>query len=290
MATLDAVCTIMARVAPLRLAESWDNVGLLAGDRAAKVGKIMVCLTITPDVVDEAIAQHADLIVVHHPLPFKPMAKITTDSIPGAMLWKLIGAKIAIYSAHTAFDSATGGVNQMWAEALGLDRIRPLVDLPTATDAVKTDAVKTDAAQVGSPSADSALSKKVEGSGRYGRLSIPVTLGSLATMAGEVGGGPKPRFVGTAEQSVQSVASACGSGGSFLAAAKRRGCDALVTGEATFHTCLEARSMGIGLVLLGHFHSERFAMERLSETLAAELPDVTVWASRDECDPMLQPN
>ncbi|TWU49524.1 Nif3-like dinuclear metal center hexameric protein [Rubripirellula reticaptiva] len=278
MATLDAVCTIMARVAPLRLAESWDNVGLLAGDRAAKVEKIMACLTITPDVVDEAIAQNADLIVVHHPLPFKPMAKITTDSIPGAMLWKLIGAKIAIYSAHTAFDSATGGVNQMWAEALGLDRIRPLVELPIAAGTK----------QVGSSIVAVSSGQTVEGSGRYGRLPSPVTLESLASMAGEVSGGPRPRLVGAADQSVQAVAFACGSGGSFLAAAKRRGCHALVTGEATFHTCLEARSMGIGLVLLGHFHSERFAMERLSEALAAELPDLTVWASRDECDPLQQ--
>jgi len=94
------------------------------------------------------------------------------------------------------------------------------------------------------------------------------------------------RVVGDGNAPVHKLAVACGSGGSFLAAARRQGCDAMVTGESTFHTCLEARSSGIGLILVGHYHSERFAMERLAEQLAAEYSDLSVWPSRIESDPI----
>ncbi|TWU59066.1 GTP cyclohydrolase 1 type 2 [Rubripirellula tenax] len=257
-------------MAPLKLAEDWDNVGLLLGDRRSSIAKVMTCLTITPDVVEEAVESNVDLIVTHHPLPFKPLTKITTDSVTGKMLWRLVGAKIAVYSAHTAFDSAACGINQRWAESLELHSIEALVP----SDAI------SDPKQLGT----------CLGAGRLGRLGQPVQLGQLASLAAQVAGHlnsePKPRIVGSADDLVGKIAIACGSGGSFLAPAARRGCDALITGEATFHTCLEARSQGISLVLLGHYRSERFAMEFLSQQLSAEFPDLETWASRHECDPI----
>ncbi len=60
----------------------------------------------------------------------------------------------------------------------------------------------------------------------------------------------------------------------------------MITGEATFHVCLEAESRGIGLGLLGHYFSERFAMERLAESLGQELPDLAIWPSKNEHDPL----
>jgi putative NIF3 family GTP cyclohydrolase 1 type 2 len=85
---------------------------------------------------------------------------------------------------------------------------------------------------------------------------------------------------------VSRVGICCGSGGELLAAAIARGCDAFVTGEARFHTCLEARAAGIGLVLAGHYATERPAMEHLAEILSREFPGTTVQASRAERDPI----
>jgi putative NIF3 family GTP cyclohydrolase 1 type 2 len=85
---------------------------------------------------------------------------------------------------------------------------------------------------------------------------------------------------------VQSVAVACGAAGELLEPARQAGCECMVLGEARFHTCLEAEAAGIGLLLPGHFASERFAMERLAEVLAAQFPGLEVWASRDERDPL----
>jgi len=257
--SLEAICSTLAQIAPLRLAESWDNVGLLVGDRKRSVSRAMTCLTISPNVVGESIDQKVDLIVVHHPLPFKSFSRITTDTIAGSMLLRLISSGIAIYSAHTAFDSASGGINQMWSDRLGLESVEPLVV---------------------------ADEQSGEGSGRVGRLSKPTNLGDLVRLAADSVGASSPRQVGDAKMPVAKVALACGSGGSFLAAARRRGCDAMITGEATFHSCLEAEAAGIGLGLLGHYWSERFAMERLADKLSAEFEGLSVWPSRNERDPI----
>ncbi len=260
MPNLDAVCRQLAEIAPLRLAESWDNVGLLVGDRSQPILRVMTCLTITPNVVDEAISEQAGLVIAHHPLPFKPVHKITNDTIAGGMLLRLIGAGTAVYSAHTAFDSAADGINQMWADSLGLQSVTSLVPQDP---------------QAG-----------IDGAGRVGKLSQPMSLDQLVRQVASHVGATSPRRVGSADQQVTKVAFACGSGGTFLSAARRAGCDALITGEATFHICLEAESSGIGLGLLGHYWSERFAMERLAKTLSGLMPELTIWPSRSEHDPI----
>ena len=82
------------------------------------------------------------------------------------------------------------------------------------------------------------------------------------------------------------MAVACGSGGSFLEDAPEAGCDLLLTGEARFHTCLEAEATGIALLLPGHFSSERFALQQLAQQLAGEIPDIESFSSHRETDPL----
>ena len=246
--------------APTALAEDWDNVGLLVGDLGWSTERVMTCLTVTPTTVTEAIENRADLIVSHHPLPFQPLKSITTATTPGHMLLDLIGAKIALYSAHTAFDSAEAGINQHLAIGLGLQAIEPLMQ--------NLDSQESDV-----------------GSGRLGVADG----GSLLEVAERVKAFleiDSVRIVGPPEQEVERVAIACGSGGAFLETALERGCNCLVTGEINFHGCLEAEARGIGLVLPGHFSSERFAMESLADFLSEQHPQLEVWASRTERDPL----
>ncbi len=268
--TVDSICQALAELAPLALAEAWDNVGLLVGDRGVAAERVMTCLTISPPVVAEALRRRVDLIVAHHPLPFQPLKRLTTDSITGRMLWQLIGQQVAIYSAHTAFDSAAQGINQQWAERLELSSIAPLTALESAVE---------------HPPAAKPL-----GSGRFGTLATPLALNELAGLAQQKIAGRSVRVVGEPQAKVSRVGIACGSGGSFLAAAKRRGCQALITGEANFHGCLEAEATGVGLVLVGHYASERFAMEGLAEWLGGQFPQLEVWASLDEADPLWSPS
>ena len=94
MPTIAAIAEFLEHFAPARLAAEWDNVGLLVGDRAAEARRIMTCLTVTPDSVAEAVAEQADLIVTHHPLPFRPLRRLTSDTPEGRSLLSLIAALI----------------------------------------------------------------------------------------------------------------------------------------------------------------------------------------------------
>jgi dinuclear metal center YbgI/SA1388 family protein len=260
MPRLTEICTLLESFAPLHLAEAWDNVGLLVGDRATSVDAIMTCLTITPASVDEAVSQRAGLIVTHHPLPFHPLKKITTDTTSGRLLLQLIRADICVYSPHTAFDSAAAGINQQLAEALQLIDVRPLIPATDDSD--------------------------VLGTLRVGRLSNAVALSECAAQLKEFLGLSAARIVGDVNKSVTQVAIGCGSAGQFLPSAIRAGCDLMITGEATFHTCLESEASPTALLLLGHFASERFAVEALARELSAQFSDTRCWACDSEHDPL----
>ena len=91
MPALSTICEFLQKLAPLELAESWDNVGLLVGDPQRQIARVMTCLTVTPASADEAVAGRADLVITHHPLPFKPLSRLTTETTPGKLLLKLIG-------------------------------------------------------------------------------------------------------------------------------------------------------------------------------------------------------
>jgi dinuclear metal center YbgI/SA1388 family protein len=259
MITVADLCALLDEFAPPELAADWDNVGLLVGDRAQRIDRVMTCLTITPAAAAEAIRERADLIVTHHPLPFKPLKRLTADEPTGRLLLDLIRAGIAIHSPHTAFDSAAAGINQQLAEGLGLVEIHPLEP--------------------------AALTAEV-GSGRFGRLPQSMTLGQVAAAAKQFLKIGSLQVVGQLQAPIARVAVACGSAGEFVDAAIRCDCQLLVTGETRLHTCYDAAARGIALLLTGHFASERFGVERLAEVLTSEFPEIVVWASRDESDPL----
>jgi dinuclear metal center YbgI/SA1388 family protein len=265
MPSLRDLCRFLEEFAPPRLAEEWDNVGLLVGRAERSVARIMTCLTITPASAAEAVEERADLIVTHHPLPFRPLKRVTDQTTPGALLLQLIEAEIAVYSPHTAFDSAGEGINRSLAEGLELAEIAPL----------------RPADERSSLPAEVAL-----GAGRFGRLPATKTLAEIADRVKEFLKVERLQLVGDGRRNVQTIAVACGSAGEFLEPARRLGCDVLVTGETNFHTCLEAEATGIALLLPGHYASERFAVERLAEVLARQFPDAQVWPSRNERDPL----
>jgi putative NIF3 family GTP cyclohydrolase 1 type 2 len=95
------------------------------------------------------------------------------------------------------------------------------------------------------------------------------------------------QMAGDATREIRTVAVACGSAGHFLEAASQAGCDLLVTGETTFHRCLEAKASNVALLLPGHFASERFAVEMLAEMLREEFAELEVWPSQHEHDPVV---
>lgn len=261
--TVHGVCSYLNQFAPLVTAESWDNVGLLLGDASREVDSIMTCLTLTPDVAAEAIEKKVGLIVSHHPILFRAVQRLTTDTSEGRMLLDLAENRIAVYSPHTAFDSADRGINQQWCDLLKLQQCEPL-----------------------RPFTDEESEEENCGAGRCGDLSQPASLGDLIQQVKEVFGMEHLQYVGDCDSEIRRVGVACGAAADFMHEAALLDCDVLITGEARFHACLEARTKQISLIIVGHYPSERFACEQLVDVLQAEFPKLKLFASEVESDPV----
>lgn len=116
----------LEQLAPLPLQESFDNSGIQVGDVNAEVKGVLLCIDITEDVVDEAIALGANLIISHHPLVFHPFKSLTGKSYIERCMIKACKYDIVIYSAHTNLDNAKNGVNYQLAKMLNLQQVRIL--------------------------------------------------------------------------------------------------------------------------------------------------------------------
>lgn len=126
MPTVADITRFLSRLAPLDAAEPWDNVGLLLGDEKSAAERVMTCLTVTSATVDEAVAGGVQLLVSHHPILFRPVQRLAADTPEGGNLLQLARAGIAVFSLHTAYDNAAGGINDILCRRIGLTEVRPL--------------------------------------------------------------------------------------------------------------------------------------------------------------------
>lgn len=259
MPALAAVTAALESLAPLRLAADWDAVGLLVGTRRQSIERVLTCLTLTPEVAAEAVARQADLVVTHHPLPFRPVGRITDDTGTGRVLLELMSAGVAVWSSHTAWDSAVGGINDQLAEMLLLHSVAPLH------------------ADAEDPRA---------GFGRGGEAG-DASLADLAARLAVRLGADAFQLVGAASSPAGRVGIVCGSGGDCIATVVAAGCTALVTGELKLHQALEARAAGLAVIAVGHHRSEHFSMAVLAERLAAAVPGIGCLASAADVDPLV---
>jgi dinuclear metal center YbgI/SA1388 family protein len=363
MPTVAEFAAYMERFAPSATAADWDNVGLLLGDSTSSVTRVMTCLTITPDVVKEAVDERVNLIVSHHPIFFRAVKKVTANTSDGKLALPLIRAGIAVYSPHTAFDNCTGGINDILSRKLGVAKPSPLrprvaagqcklvVFVPDADLGKVSDALFASGAGIigqykecsyrlagkgtffGTDSTNPTVGKKGRredvdewrlevvvperavssviaamrkahsyeepafdvyplrpgtsgGEGRIGELAQTTTLGKLAKHAKRVLSASSVQIVGVLSQSVRKIAVACGAAGEYLSDSIRLNADVFVTGELRFHDALMARDAGIGIILPGHYATERPAVEDLAAKLTSDWPTVTAWASKVERDPL----
>ncbi len=124
--TIGEVIHYLEGIAPLNYQESFDNAGLLVGDRNTVLQKGLICLDVTQTVIDEAIAKGANMILSHHPFIFNPLKKITGDSICEKIIIQAIKNDIAIYAMHTNLDNISQGVNERFAQKLKLNNYKIL--------------------------------------------------------------------------------------------------------------------------------------------------------------------
>jgi len=243
----EVLAALDARYDP-SLAESWDAVGLVCGDRADAVGRVLFAVDPVADVVDEALAAGAQLVVTHHPLFLTAVHGVPADDAKGRVVHRLVRAGAALFVAHTNADrAARAGVNDALAAVLGLTGCVPLEPVAPGS---------------------------AEGLGRVGELPGTLTLRGFAELVAEAlpatAGGV--RVAGDPDRPVRRVAVCGGSGGSLRDAAADSGADVLLTSDLRYHHVSEwQQSAGPALCDVSHFASEWPWVPVAAETLSRDL-------------------
>ena len=220
-------------IAPFSAQEEWDNSGLQVGSRTQDVKKVLIGLDATASLVEEAKKKGCDLIISHHPFIFNAVKSFVEPS-PAFMAAKY---NISVISAHTSFDCAVGGVNDVLAELVGVYN--------TKLSENKLFRIgKTDCKTV----RDFALTVK-------NALNADV-------------------FCSLPEKEIKNVAVCGGSAAEYIETAKNEGADAFLTGEVKHHEILDACDSEIAVICAGHFETEVPAMRVLSEKLQNQFPEI----------------
>ncbi|MCR3748123.1 Nif3-like dinuclear metal center hexameric protein [Lentzea californiensis] len=255
------VISVLESAYPPNTAEKWDAVGLVCGDPQEEVARVLVCVDPTSSTVDEAVERGAQLVLAHHPLLLKGVNGVPADDPKGALVHKLIRNGAALYCAHTNADSASPGVSDALAKAIGLTVTGPL-------EAALTE--DTGIGRIGElPEAEPlrAFAQRVAD-------ALPVTVQGV-------------RAAGDPERMVKRVAVCGGAGDGFLDAVKRAGVDAYVTADLRHHPASEhVESGGPALVDVAHWASEWPWCEQAAEILRSAFGGrVDVLVSTRRTDP-----
>lgn len=214
--TLADVVTVLEDLYPPSTAEGWDAVGLVAGDPAGPVHKVLFAVDPVAAVVDEATAWGADLLVTHHPLFLRPVTSVAATTFKGAVVHRLLAAGCALHVAHTNADAAPRGVADALADLVGITERRPLV-------------ARVDDAE--------------RGIGRVGALDRPTTMREFAARVADVlpATAQGVRVAGDLDAEITTAAVVGGSGDSLFDAVRAAAVDVYVTADLRHHPASELR-------------------------------------------------
>ena len=245
----------LERFAPLPLQDDYDNSGLQVGTTETEVSGALLCLDVTRQVVDEAARMGCNLIVSHHPLLFRPLRKLTDDST-GSIVMDAVRAGITVYASHTNLDNVSRGVNMRIARIIGLKDVRPLDVHPDGN-----------------------------GAGMIGEFERPVDEEELLRMLSESFRTGCIRHNARLGRPIRRMA-VCGGSGAFLTdKAVEQGADAFMTGEIGYHRFFGYDGV-IKLIETGHFESEQFTVELLSDVLRESFPSLKIVMTELKTNPV----
>jgi dinuclear metal center YbgI/SA1388 family protein len=239
------VINVIEDFAPLSIQESWDNSGLCIGSPESEVSSVLLGLDCTEQLVDEAIACGADLIVTHHPLIFSGLKKISPDDPTGAAVFKAISNGISIYAAHTNADKVISGVSGAMAARLGLADVSVLDEDGDGT-----------------------------GLGVVGNLPEPMGAEDVIASVKERFALKMMRSSRPLGQKISRVAVCGGSGGSLIGAARRSGAQLYISGDISYHNFFTPE--GFMIMDIGHYESEIEIVDILFSLLRKNFPTFAV--------------
>lgn len=250
------ILAALDRIAPIRYAEPWDNVGLIAGDPGAQVDRVLLTIDLTHAVLDEAEKLGAGLVVAYHPPLFEGIKRVRHDST----IHRAIRAGIALWSPHTALDVAPGGTNDVLADAIGLAERAPLRITVIAEN---------------------------QGIGRVGSLPAPTPRAEVLDSIKRELGLSGLLVAGPLDGDMTRAAVCAGAGRSLLGDVIAQKVDLFLTGELPHHDALKAAAAGVTVACALHSNSERSTLSRLRDRILAEAPGVEVSISEADRDPFV---
>lgn len=262
MVTCREVITCIEKLAPLSYAESWDNVGLLVGNRDKKVHRIMTALDATDAVIAQAVEKQVDMLVTHHPMIFSAMKRITEDDFIGRRIIKLIQNDMAYYAMHTNFDVCM--MNDIAAEKIGIIK----------------DAVLEEVCINGETG-------EAAGIGIAGNLKELMTVEQLAQLVKNTFRIPHVKVSGNLERKVQRAAISTGAGKSMASHALKKGAEVFISGDMDHHTIIDMLDQGMQVIDAGHYGTEHFMSEYVCTYLKKELGDKVQIIQAKETEPFI---
>ena len=235
--TVKDVYNFLNTLAPFNTGAEWDNPGLLIGDATAAVTKAVVALDVTMAELSQAARVGAQLVIAHHPVIFHPQKAF----LAGGVCYEAARLGIAAICAHTNLDKAPGGVNDALCEALGMtweklpeDYAEGFLNVGTVEGVTTADALAA------------YIAAKLSAAVRYSDAGVPIT----------------------------KIGVCSGAGADEFPEAKRAGCTAMVTGDASYHDFLDAQAAGVSLFAAGHYETEIVIVDALIKKLSAAFPSV----------------
>ena len=250
----------LEQFAPLPLQESWDNAGLQIGLTEAEVSGALLCLDVTPAIIDEAIRMDCNLVVSHHPLLFHGLKQIADQNDVQRTVRMAIKHDICIISLHTNMDNARNGVNWKIAERLNLT-------------GVEFFASKT----VGDIDC---------GSGVTGLLRQPMEALQFIQKVKETFAVECAQCNEVLQRPIRKVAICGGAGDFLLDEAIASGADAFITGEMHYHQFF-GHEQEIQICVIGHFQSEQFTTEVFSHIIQSRCQGVRCCIAQTKTNPII---
>jgi len=261
MAIIKNILSVIENNYPLKYSEKWDKSGLQVGDTSVGTKKILLALDPSVEALDYAIQTNTKLIITHHPIALKPIFPIDTTTYLGNIIKKAIINDITIYSAHTNFDSVE----------------------PTVSDALlkKLEFKYTEKSFLENTQEDNI------GFGRIIKLKKEMTCSDILNAVKQKTFAKYLRFVGDIDRVIEQIAIMGGSGASFIEDAYNKGAELYITGDIKYHDARLAEQLGMSVIDLGHFYSEKHSLNTLRELLSTNFREIFIDIFNKEDDPFI---
>lgn len=229
---------------PLVWAEEWDNPGLSVGDPSSEILRIAVALDFTEDNVNQAILNNCQMLFTHHPAIFRPIKSVILYKPTPKAIALALKSNIAVYSAHTNWDSSSEGVNFCLANSIGLTNIEPLL-VPT----LKTGAWGLGA--VGILVTELDMKDCLRLLKRHWQLSTCIGYGDVS-------------------RKIKKIAVGGGACGNMWQDALKASADVFITSDVSYDQRQDSLAMGLNLIITDHGEMERVSLPTLAKIIEQE--------------------